>query len=233
VADIREMLARLNPANIKFDIGRGGVPDLTPQDIAAALAFVPAGLGREVFARLWWPDGARLSPHELDRQISNLVHAEALRRHNRYFEARSRLLQHEEMLHRLRHVRDDQRQELNRLAGAAEDAKRELWPHRPEMHVVIREAVLDEIAHPALCATCEGHGTVMDDNLMVVCPACQGVRIVPMSDRARAARIGRDESSYRASWKLLYEWLLVRIRDAEAQAAAQFRAALRRDDEAA
>jgi len=233
VADVREMLARLNPANIKFDIGRGGMPDLTPQDIAAALAFVPAGLGREVFARLWWPDGARLSPHELDRQISNLVHAEAQRRHNAYFEVRSRLHQHEEVLHRQNAVRDEQRVELHRLLRAVAMAKRDLWPHQPEMHVVVREAVLREIAHPQLCSHCAGRGTVMDDNLLVICPKCEGARIVPMSDRSRAERVGRDESSYRASWKLLYEWLLGRLRDAESQAAAHLRAALRGDDEAA
>jgi hypothetical protein len=32
------------------------VPELTAQDIAAALAFVPAGLGREVLIACWWPD---------------------------------------------------------------------------------------------------------------------------------------------------------------------------------
>jgi len=30
------ILARLNPANVRFDVGRGGIPELTQTDIAAA-----------------------------------------------------------------------------------------------------------------------------------------------------------------------------------------------------
>ena len=49
MTDPRRLVARLNPTTVRYDVGRGGIPDLTAQDIAAALAFVPAGLGREVF----------------------------------------------------------------------------------------------------------------------------------------------------------------------------------------
>lgn len=36
-----EALARLNPKNVRFDVGRGGIPDLTPEIIAAACAGLP------------------------------------------------------------------------------------------------------------------------------------------------------------------------------------------------
>ena len=35
------ILARLNPANVRFDIGSGGIPDLTQTDIASALSGQP------------------------------------------------------------------------------------------------------------------------------------------------------------------------------------------------
>ncbi len=53
MAHVGKLLARLNPTTVRYDIGRGGMPELTPQDIAGALAMVPAGLGRELICRLW------------------------------------------------------------------------------------------------------------------------------------------------------------------------------------
>lgn len=35
------ILARLNPANVRFDVGRGGIPELDQCDIASALAGLP------------------------------------------------------------------------------------------------------------------------------------------------------------------------------------------------
>jgi len=231
VPDIREMLGRLNPTNIRYDTGKGGgAPDLTAQDIAAALAFVKPGLGREVFARLWWPDGARLSPRELGRTISNLVHAEAARRHNRLQKARIELHIAEEDALSRRVSTDFERRTLRSLQMRVSHLKLQVWPYQPEMHVAIREAILDEIARPNLCDQCGGRGTTMRDNLVVICGGCKGARILPVSDRTRAAKIGRDESSYRASWKGLYEWLFRQVADEEHKAACQFAAALRRDD---
>lgn len=43
---VDELLGRLEPTGPKFDIGRGGIPQLTPQDIAAAL-----GMCEDKFAR--------------------------------------------------------------------------------------------------------------------------------------------------------------------------------------
>ena len=70
----REAMGRLGPTTVKFDIGRGGgKPDLTNQDIAAALGMVPAGLGRELLEACWWPDGAALRRHRLRDAVIALV----------------------------------------------------------------------------------------------------------------------------------------------------------------
>ncbi|WP_057921138.1 hypothetical protein [Lysobacter capsici] len=233
MGDVRELLGRLNPTNVKFDIGQGGgVPDLTPQDIAAALAFVPVGLGREVFARLWWPDGARLSPFQLDRLMSNMVHTEAARRRHHLAGLQTDLHMLEEIQHVQRASTGETRDRIASMQRRIEEQKRKVWPHSPVVHVAIREAVLLEMARPNLCVTCAGWGMAFgDDRIMAHCATCGGHRVVASSDRARAARIGRDESSYRASWKGLYEWLFGRVLDAEQDAARELSRALRRHDD--
>ncbi len=57
----------------------------------------------------------------------------------------------------------------------------------------------------------------------------RGSGAVPASDRRRAAALGRDESTYRTTWRGLYEWLLERMGVAERQAATQLQEALQTD----
>ena len=230
MTDPRRLLARLNPTNIRYDVGRGGIPELTSQDIAAALAFVPAGLGREVFCALWWPDGSRLSPFALYEGIAALTRAEMERRHRAAQIARLSLHIAEEDVAARRVMTDAARRELDRLRAVVADAKAKLWPYDPQMHVAIRRAVIDELALPHLCPGCGGAGEVMDGELRTACQDCEGRGTQPPSNSARAARIGRDESSYRKTWRDLYEWLYRELADAESCARKAFKAALRDPD---
>lgn len=228
MADVRELLARLNPAHIKFDTGRGGMPQLTPQDIAAALAFVPKGMGREVLTRLWWPDGARLSRAELDRTISSIVHAEAGHRVAKVHMARTELhIAQEDVLRRNASTARD-RAQFASLERRYHDAKAKVWPYDPATHLAVRESVLNEIAHRNLCDTCGGRGALILEQLKISCPTCHAAGVLPMSDRGRATRICRDVSTYRERWKCLYEWLYDQVRDAEQQAAHELARALSR-----
>ncbi|MDD0943802.1 hypothetical protein LOD58_11235, partial [Xylella fastidiosa subsp. multiplex] len=77
-------------------------------------------------------------------------------------------------------------------------------------------------AHPASA----GHGLNLQDGgnilaffghwwaqvrngvLMRTCTVCGGSGTVPISDRKRAAALGRDVSTYCMRWRGLYEWLL-------------------------
>lgn len=89
MADVREMLARLNPTTVKFDVGKGGgMPELTNIDIAGALAFVTPGLGREVLEACWWPDGAKLRSHKMRDAVIALVEPEVRRQQKLLAEAR-------------------------------------------------------------------------------------------------------------------------------------------------
>ncbi|HYG07333.1 MAG TPA: hypothetical protein VD865_13140 [Stenotrophomonas sp.] len=221
MADVRELLARLNPQTIKFDIGKGGgVPALTNQDIAAALAMVPAGLGRELLEACWWPDGAALRRHRLRDAVIALVAPELQRQQRRLADARTDLGLAEVCMGWSGTVTVEQRAERDRAAQRLGQIKRQCWPLSTlESLPTLATAIIREIARCNHCPMCEGRGQVMSGALLVSCTVCSGSGIVPISDRARASAIGRDESTYRESWRSVYEWMLARMREAEQEAA--------------
>lgn len=213
-------MARLGPSTVKFDIGRGGgKPDLTNQDIAAALGMVPAGLGRELLEACWWPDGAALRRHKLRDAVIALVTPELQRQQRRLAEARTDLGLAEVCMGwggaataEQRANRDAAQQRLGRV-------KAECWPISTlESLPTLAAAVISEIANRPHCAACEGRGHRMSCDLRVICKACGGSGLGPISDRRRAAAIGRDESTYRAKWRGVYEWLLQKMTEAEQEA---------------
>lgn len=224
----RETMARLGPSTVKFDIGRGGgKPDLTNQDIAAALGMVPAGLGRELLEACWWPDGAALRRHRLRDAVIALVTPELQRQQRRLAEARTDLGLAEVCMGwggaataEQRANRDAAQQRLGRV-------KAQCWPISTlESLPTLAGAVIGEIAKRPHCPACEGRGQAMLGELLVPCKVCGGSGLGQVSDRRRASAIGRDEAAYRRTWKPVYEWLLVKMGEAEQEAAWHMRNAL-------
>lgn len=221
-------MARLGPSTVKFDIGRGGgKPDLTNQDIAAALGMVPAGLGRELLEACWWPDGAALRRQKLRDAVIALVTPELQRQQRRLAEARTDLGLAEVCIGwggaataEQRANRDAAQQRLGRI-------KAQCWPISTlESLPTLAAAVIGEIAKRPHCAACEGRGQAMVGELLVPCKVCGGAGLGPVSDRRRAAAIGRDEAAYRRTWKPVYEWLLGKMVEAEQDAAWHMQHAL-------
>lgn len=221
-------MARLGPSTVKFDIGRGGGKlDLTNQDIAAALGMVPSGLGRELLEACWWPDGAALRRHKLRDAVIALVTPELQRQQRRLAEARTDLGLAEVCMGwggaataEQRANRDAAQQRLGRV-------KAQCWPISTlESLPTLAAAVIGEIAKRPHCAACEGRGQAMVGELLMPCKVCGGSGLGSVSDRRRAAAIGRDEAAYRRTWKPVYEWLLGKMVEAEQEAAWHMRAAL-------
>lgn len=230
MSDVRELLARLNPANVKFDTGRGGLPELTNQDIAGALAFIPAGLGREVFIACHWPDGAKLSRRRITGMFQQLALTEWRKRINRMTDARVdhgiavsiRRWQGAETA--------EQRAEVYRTQVRIDQARAELWPESlPEMLPALLHAIVDELACPKNCATCQGRGAVIVGELLVPCTGCEGTGHSKNSDLWRAKRIGKDSANFRRDWRPCYQWLFDRMRDAESEAAQSMVHAVQRN----
>lgn len=230
MTNVRELLGRLNPQTVKFDSGRGGIPELTNQDIAGALAFVPAGLGRELLEACWWPDGAARRRNRLRDEVVALVQPELRRQWQLLAEARTDYGLAVACAGWAGTVTVEQLRERERAQAKLEQVQAQCWPKTAlESLPTLAHAVIGEIARRNLCPDCSGHGQRFAGDLVVVCVTCSGHGVVPISDRRRAASIGRDESVYRRNWRGLYEWLLVRMRDAESEAAAKFASALSRD----
>lgn len=220
MTDPREMLARLNPANVRFDVGRGGVPELTNQDIAAALAFVPAGVGRELLIACWWPDGAAGRSIALRDAVYDHVRPEVVRQTRDLVDARVQLGIVRARAGWMRCPDSELRRELAAAEVALESVKVRCWPSTTwEMLPALTRAVVAEIAQLNHCSECRGRCEVRVGSLLAPCKACGGAGVVPISDRKRAEAIGRDESTYRAKWRPVYEWLLSELRDAEREAA--------------
>lgn len=224
MTDVRKLMARLNPAVCRFDIGQGGIPDLTPQDVAAAIGMVPPGLGRELMCRLWWPDGARLAPKELDAELRRCLLVEWMRRARRLEAARLQA-----------HIAEEDRHgSVPRARAELADAKGEMWPKVGPMYRRIRAAVLTEMAAPNNCARCGGRGhTISRSGVHVICPACEGRGWDAASDRQRAELLDINESSFRRYWRSVYDWLLAECTDKESRARAQLASRLKRDEIAA
>lgn len=229
MANVRKLMARLNASTCRFDIGRGGIPDLTPQDIAAALGMVADEFAREVFCSVWWPDGARLTIDRLLKMLAIRQRQEIDRQWRAVQIARLELHIGTDELAARRSVSDEDRREHERLKRRFEAARRACWPLDATMYHVIREAALDELAAPNLCRTCNGIGAIQADALTIECAGCSGRGTVAVSDRKRAERIGKWIKSYADHWRAPYEWTFGILRDAEASAGVAISAALARE----
>lgn len=220
MTDVRELMARLNPSTVKFDMGRGGIPELTNQDIAHALGLIPAGLGRDVFEACWWSDGAARRRHSLRDGVVALVMPELRRQQKRLDDARVEVGLAKVCMGWSGAVTAAQRAELERAEGRLQALKDRAWPVTTlESLPTLAAAAINEIAKRPHCECCQGRTVVILADLLVSCQACRGTGVAPISDRKRAAAIGRDEAAYRRHWKPVYEWLLAELREAEQEAA--------------
>lgn len=207
---IEERLARLHPSTCRFDIGRGGTQDLTPQDVAAAIAFVPQGLGRELLILSGWPDAG-----DMRRIIEKLCRAGMAEiRRQQDASARAALRHAIEMWH-------DKRSATATAHGH--------WPKPAcDRLPAIAAAAAEDAVNRHLCPMCQGRGEVMSGSLLVPCAACRKTGDSRLSLRGIAAKIGLDESTYRrGGWMPVYGWVLREALDALTEARAAFGDALR------
>ncbi|HAV73147.1 MAG TPA: hypothetical protein DCX91_15060 [Stenotrophomonas sp.] len=224
MANVRELMARLGPSTVKFDTGRGGTPDLTNQDIAAALGMVPAGLGRELLEACWWPDGAALRRHKLRDAVIALVTPELQRQQRRLAEARTDLGLAEVCIGWGGAATAEQRANRDAAQHRLGRVKAQCWPISTlESLPTLAMAVISEIARRPHCTVCGGRCLTMSSELLVQCKICGGSGLGAVSDRRRAAAIGRDEAAYRRTWKPVFEWLLSKMGEAELEAAWHLR----------
>lgn len=229
MVDRREMLARLNPQTVRFDVGQGGgAPSLTTSDIAAALGMVPAGLGREVMEAVYLPDGALRHRPKLAEAVLAIVRPEFTRRARALADAEADLefVQAIVSLGR-RGMSDAQRRALQQRKVAVDQARAAAWPRNTYQHLSrMVDAVVQELASGNRCEACRGAGIVEDKG----CAACRCTGIEPLPDMRRAAAVGCHRSDYPKRWKPVFEWLLAELNQAGEMAARNFARALSNHD---
>lgn len=226
MGNVRELMARLGPSTVKFDTGRGGTPDLTNQDIAAALGMVPAGLGRELLEALWWPDSGIRRSQQLRQAVIALVAPEYVCQQQALNVARTEFgIAKACMGWAGGPVTEVQRIEHRKAEARLEATRALCWPNNTmEQLGVLAGAIVEEMAGAGCCRACQGlriqpaeHGSGV-----VECESCGGAGIESWSGRQRARAIGADHSAYRRYWQPVYEWMLEHMRAAESLAARDF-----------
>jgi hypothetical protein len=233
MGNVRELLSsRMGPTTVKFDTGRGGTPDLTTQDIAAALGMVPAGLGRELLEALWWPESAARRRDHLRTAVITLMAPEFTKQMHALANARTDLGIAKACIGwGGGAVTDAQRQELRRAEAALDNARAAVWPNNTmEQLGVLAGAVIAEMASCGCCKACGGLRiqASVGGNGVVECEACRGMGLEQLSGRKRALAIGADKSAYQRFWQPVYEWMLAHMRSAEHVAAESLSRALSR-----
>lgn len=224
--NVREILARLNVPNIRFDVGIGGLPSLTPLDVAGAVGMLQGDpLGCDILLALWAPDVG--AGYRSMAQILADIRARMVLEYGRLVmasvDAELRLMERRIEVAAVNRPSDELRGELNRAEREAETAKLKTWPKVAEGYAAVVEAVLTEIKLGNLCPVCNGRGQYVHEALTVTCITCNGTGRRGASDRNRADRIRRDESTYRAGWKGPYEWCYSLVSGLEGAAAEELR----------
>jgi len=226
--EARELLSsRTGPRALNFDGSIGGP---STEEILAALAYVPAGLGRELLEALWWPESGQRRREQLRQAVISLVAPEFTRQMHDLADARTEFgIAKASMGWGGGTVTDVQRRELRRAEQALEDARAAAWPNNTmEQLGVLAAAVIEEMAGACECSRCGGKKVLLVPTTagVVNCDSCGGSGFDPLSGRKRAAAIGADWSAYSRFWRRVYEWMLLNFRAAEARAARQFSKAL-------
>lgn len=231
MGDVRELLARMNTPAVRFDIGRGGIPELTPQDIAAALGMVPPGIGRDL---LHWLHGSgrerpmmpeRLPKH-IDAQIAEMIADRRRDQLHRRADAQINLDLARELAAQHRNVPEEARCRVIRLSEDLARKRAACWPADSGVYAKLRAAVVHELDGADLCGECRGRGRLVAENLSVVCSTCNGSGRRRINRSARARMLGVDESTYRKCWARPFDYLFAELTDAYLQAIRGMREAL-------
>jgi hypothetical protein len=208
---IGKLMARLNPKNVRFDVGSGGIPELTSTDIAAALGMVPAGLGRELLCMVWWPAGASLTAGDLARILSDAQRGEWRAREEYMLDA---------TLAVAIHTGADSLRAAQRKYAAAHAERWPRWIVDAELGTLnagyerVRHAILAEAVCPGKCPTCGGRGVISAAGLLAACRQCTGTGNRRISDAWRAEALNITEGGYRHTWRPVYEWTFELCADA-------------------
>lgn len=232
MGDVRELLARLNTQAAAFGAGGGGgIPELTPQDIAGALGMVEAGVGRDLLCWFYGsgrerPESPERLPALLDAVLVRMIAEQRRGQDYAVADAAMNLELAEAMARACNRVSDDQKHRLRRLTDDLAIARRRRWPADSHVYPRLRAAVAHELDGGDRCSACEGRGIMIRGHVRSSCQLCNGMGRRGCSGRQRARWLAVGETTYRLEWRSPYEWLYASLRDALIEATFRLRETL-------
>lgn len=218
----RELLARLNVPVIRYQLGRGGIPELTNIDIAGALGMIQDPFARDVFQTVWWADGARFAETELAQTVLRMVMTEHGNRQKALVAARLELNIAQCGLEVKRRPTDIDRQIIRDCEMAVSQANHRAWPWSPQVYARLYSATISELRSPRHCPVCHGRGEVFRGDLKITCVQCGGTGTKHEKLKHRASLLDVDYKLYRKTWCKVYDWTFGLVRDAEIRGARDF-----------
>lgn len=220
MANVDELLGRLETQSSRPELTRGGIPQLTPQDIAAALGMCPNRQAADVYQAFV---GESSTAKELDRLVAGIQFEEWRNRADRLVNAQ--LAEAAAILD----ASFDRPERLQRARLMLSGARAAMWPALVEpMYAGLRRAVIVDLRSPKFCPVCNGRKSVLIGELVVECQPCLGTGRKQLSSRKRAAEIGVSHSGYIRTWGPVYDWTLNKIQELISEGRSQFKAALGR-----
>lgn len=205
-----ELVAWLNPRTIRYDVGRGGIPSITPQDVAAALGIARGQepLGVEIILQRSAPDLAALSARDRRGMVADL----AIREHCRRQRALIRAGEAKTTAELRMEFRMATRLDLQDATQRHEQARAEAWPRLGPTWAKLIELIDCEQAAHGRCKACGGTGeiwipTAVGLSARATCRKCGGSGVEQTSGRRRAEQIGVTEGAWRTTWTRPHDWL--------------------------
>lgn len=214
------MLCRLNTPSFRFAAGSGGIPDITTQDIAAALGMVRNKFGADVLTYLHCP--GMIDPDQFEVGLLERLRAECHRQGDEQVNAELRYL-----------LNAGKRQTLENLGSLTRRKAEKGWPLFDAAnfgtYARLVSAVLKEVKAGNLCSHCNGTGMASETAGMVRnCQHCAGTGSPAEPQRPRAARMGVSQSTFLRNWQAPFQWLLGEMVTAMTAANDEFRRSLGR-----
>lgn len=206
------LLARMHPKNVRFDIGSGGIPDLTSSDIAGALGMVPAGLGRNLLCLAWWPDSRQSLEHHALNELDAIVMREWNKRESAMLDATLAIAMSRDRQSRLHAQHMYATAHGNRWPSLDEDQDGIRVRRKP--YEFMAEAILTEVFKPRCCPECGGRKELVSRGRVVPCARCGAGGVIAWTNTDRALALGIKEANYRKTWDATYDWMLNHCSDA-------------------
>lgn len=215
-----EQLAMLGPKTMRYGQGRGGIPEVTAVDVAAALGFSNNKFATEMYLIVRGPSVRNVG--RADELLGCEQFAEWRKRADRMVNAQlavaeaaqSAIITRPFMQHRAKMM--------------LEGAKAAMWPQLDNYgpYHRIRLAVFAELRSPRICRVCKGRKHVVIEDKVIECTRCAATGVQAISDRQRADAIDESLTTYLRTWRKVYEWTYNLVANAVSDGKKEFEKAM-------